>query len=280
MNNPSNSKEEKLPLGVFTHLGDDPMQMLNTVREYGFPTCQIQSPGEDYLSGERVPALNEALRETGVAISSMFIGFQGQVWDLVQGPETIGFVPLATREQRVIHARRVSDLARMIDLHSVTSHVGFIPEDPNDPAYPDLVAVLRDFALYCRNNGQTFCFETGQETPWTLRRAIEDIGTGNLGINLDPANLLMYGKAHPQDAVHIIGEFVRNTHCKDGCWPREAGKLGPEMPLGDGMVDFPRLIAKLKAIGYSGPLTIEREISGEQQIKDILRAKQMLEAIA
>jgi len=274
------SDSGKLPLGVIIQLGDDPLEGLEKVQQYGFPTCQINIPSEDYVSGKKVPALKQALRATGLKVTTVFIGFEGQVWDLVRGPETIGFVPLATRKERFIEARRVSDFARQIDLDSVTVHAGFIPEDPNDPAYGELVECLRDFALYCKGNGQFLCFETGQETPWTLRRTIESIGTGNLGVNLDPANLLMYGKAHPQDAVYVIGEFVRNTHCKDGCWPREAGKLGPEMPLGEGLVDFPRLIPKLKAFGYRGPLTIEREIHGEQQVKDILRAKEILEKLA
>jgi len=280
MSTAKNQATPKLPLGVIVRLGDNAMETLGRVQEHGFPTCQLYPPSESYLSGEKIPELKEALRETGIGITSVFIGFDGQIWNPTDGPRTIGFVPLATREERFAQARRVSDFARKVGLDAVTTHVGFIAEDPNDPDYPVLVRLLREFALYCKNNGQTFSFETGQETPWTLRRTIEDVGTDNLGVNLDPANLLMYGKAHPQDAVYVIGEFVRNTHCKDGCWPREAGKLGPEMPMGEGMVDFPRLIAKLKAMNYTGPLTIEREISGEKQIEDILRAKKILEALA
>ena len=124
-----------------------------------------------------------------------------------------------------------------------------------------------------------FCLETGQETPVTLLRCLLDVGTGNMGVNLDPANLLMYGKANPVDAVDVLGAHIKTVHAKDGEYPTDPYKLGVEKPLGEGRVDFPRLIAKLKGIGYGGPLIIEREISGEQQIRDIVRAKEMLEPL-
>lgn len=270
---------EKLPLGVIVHLRDDPLEPFQKVKELGFPTCQLYSPPEDYLGGKKNPQFKEALERTGVKVTSVFIGFEGQVWNLVDGPSTIGFVPLKTRAARVAHARRISDWVRDVGLDSVTSHVGFIPEDPSDPIYPELIRTLEEYIGYCKANSQGFRFETGQETPQTLRRAIEDIGMGNVGINLDPANLLMYGKAKPLEALNIIGKYVLATHCKDGKWPTEPGKLGKECPMGEGDVDFPRLIPRLKSMGYKGPLTIEREISGDQQIKDILRAKEILDKL-
>jgi hypothetical protein len=90
--------------------------------------------------------------------------------------------------------------------------------------------------------------------------------------------ILMHGLAKA-GLFLCAGIVEQNTHCKDGCWPKAAGELGPEMPMGEGMVDFPRLIGKLKAMNYAGPLTIEREIPGEKQIEDILRAKKILEAL-
>ena len=108
---------------------------------------------------------------------------------------------------------------------------------------------------------------------------IEDVGLDNLGVNLDPANLILYGKANPVDALDTIGEFVRDVHGKDGCYPTDAKHLGAEMPLGKGRVNFPALIARLKELGYDGPITIEREISGEEQVRDILAAKALLETL-
>ena len=124
-----------------------------------------------------------------------------------------------------------------------------------------------------------FWFETGQETPITLLRTIEDVGTGNMGINLDPANLLMYGKANPVDALDVFGKYVTGVHAKDGEYPTNGRDLGVEMPLGEGRVNFQVLIPKLKALGYTGALTIEREISGPQQNEDIRRAMELLDPL-
>ena len=112
-----------------------------------------------------------------------------------------------------------------------------------------------------------------------MLRTIEDIGAENVGVNLDPANLLMYGKANPVDALDVIGRYVRGVHAKDGEYPTDGRSLGVEKPLGQGRVNFPALLAKLHALGYDGALTIEREISGPQQIEDIRAAKAFLQRI-
>ena len=135
----------------------------------------------------------------------------------------------------------------------------------------------------CKENGQNFLFETGQETPVTLKRAIQDIekvlGKGNVGINLDPANLLMYGKANPVDALEVFGEYVMGIHGKDGKYPTDGHHLGDEVPLGQGKVNYPAFIAKLKEVGYEGDITIEREIDGDEQKKDIRMAKDLLDKL-
>ncbi len=128
----------------------------------------------------------------------------------------------------------------------------------------------------CAGEGIDFWFETGQETPVTLLRMIQDIGGDNVGINLDPANLLMYGKGNPIDAVDVFGEYVRGMHAKDGDYPTDGISLGLERPLGEGRVNFPVLMPKLKEKGFCGAVTIEREIAGPQQIADIKHAMKLL----
>ena len=163
-----------------------------------------------------------------------------------------------------------------IGVKSITSHVGAIPNDPKSPLYLEFVPSMKKFVEYCQKNGQIFCFETGQELPSTLKRTIIDIGD-EAYVNLDPANLILYGMAHPLDAVEILGEYVRGVHAKDALWPNRDEGLGIEVPVGKGEVDFPLLISRLKEKGFKGPITIEREISGEQQKKDILEAKKFLQ---
>lgn len=151
------------------------------------------------------------------------------------------------------------------------------------PVYEEVLVACKAIVEKCKENGQNFLFETGQETPVTLKRAIQDIekavGKGNVGINLDPANLIMYGKANPVDALEVFGEYVMGIHGKDGKYPTDGHHLGDEVPLGQGKVNYSAFIAKLKEIGYQGDITIEREISGEEQKKDIRMAKELLDKL-
>ena len=101
----------------------------------------------------------------------------------------------------------------------------------------------------------------------------------NLGINLDAANLILYGKANPIDSLSVFGEYVRNIHAKDEKYPTSRKALGEETPLGKGDVNFPVFVEKLKRIEYDMDITIEREISGEEQKRDIREAKIYLEEL-
>ena len=142
-----------------------------------------------------------------------------------------------------------------------------------------MAAALKTVARHLQANGQTLLFETGQETPVAMLRMFEAIGTDNLGVNLDTANLILYGKANPVDALDVFGRYVLGVHAKDGFYPENGHDLGREVPLGRGKVDFPALLRRLRELGYDGCLTIEREIAGEEQARDIREAKLYLEAI-
>ena len=173
-----------------------------------------------------------------------------------------------------------SDFAEKINVKNVATHVGFLPEVPSDEDFVGVVSVLKYLVTYMKAKDQTFLFETGQETPVTMLRAIEAIGMDNVGINFDTANLVLYGKANTADALDVFGKYVRNTHCKDGEYPTEGTALGREVPLGEGRANMPAVMKKLAALDYDGPYIIEREISGEEQIKDIINARDLILKIA
>jgi sugar phosphate isomerase/epimerase len=171
-----------------------------------------------------------------------------------------------------------SDFAHRIGVKNIVTHVGFIPENPSDPDFNGTVAALKHLCGYMKQKEQFFLFETGQETPITLLRTIEAIGTRNVGINLDTANPILYGKANPLDALDVFGKYVMDTHIKDGFYPTNGMYLGHESRAGDGKANIPAVVKKLiTEYGYQGPFTIEREISGEQQLNDIIHAKRLLE---
>jgi len=270
----------RLKLGMIIPLREDVESEFRKVQNLGFPTCQVSCWNVDLYNDEMAKRLKSASEDYDVEITTLWAGLPGRyVWNFIEGPSTIGLVPPRWRRVRMKALRKASDFARKVGVESVTTHVGFIPEDPQDRKYVTLIPLLKEVARFCGENGQSFWFETGQETPVTLLRTIEDIGAENLGVNFDPANLLMYGKANPIDALDIIGTYVRGVHAKDGEYPTNGRELGKEKPLGEGRVNYPVLIPKLKSLGYRGALTIEREIKGPQQIRDIKRAKKILEAL-
>jgi L-ribulose-5-phosphate 3-epimerase len=201
------------------------------------------------------------------------------VWDFMQGPSTIGLVPPATRAARIDALKQASDFAKLLGVHQVQTHCGFIPENPEDPLYKETVAAIKEVAQHCAQNDQLFLMETGQETPTTMSRAIRDVNLPNLGVGLDTANLILYGKANPVDAVAILGPHVHAVHAKDGRWPTDPDKLGEEVLIGTGLVDFKKVFEGLRKGGYTGAITIERETSGPQQIEDVRKEKQYLEQV-
>jgi L-ribulose-5-phosphate 3-epimerase len=141
------------------------------------------------------------------------------------------------------------------------------------------VEAIRTVAKHCQGNGQAFLMETGQETPTTMSRAIHDVNMPNLGVGFDTANLLLYGNGNPVDAVDILGPHVRSVHAKDGRWPTDPYKFGEEVQIGKGLVNFREVFTKLHRLGYTGAISIEREISGAQQMEDIRQEKVYLERV-
>jgi len=271
---------DKLKIGVMMSLGHDVREEIKKVHDLGLASCQLGCWAPEHYTEESLAAVKSATKEFGVEVSAIWAGYPGDVhWNFIDGPATIGLVPPETRDVRVAALIKGAEFAAKLGVGAAITHAGFIPENPKDPLYAGTVEALAKVARRCKELGIWFCFETGQETPITLLRTMTDIGTGNLGVNLDPANLLMYGKANPIDALDILGPYVKGVHAKDGEYPTEPMHLGVEKPLGQGRVNFPVLISKLKSFGYTGALTIEREISGDQQIEDIRMAVKLLEPL-
>ena len=244
----------------------------------GLDTVQVGLPYDLEVTEEATRALTEANK--ALPQVSMILSWSGPaVWDFIEGPATLGIVPLKYRTERVAQLKAQLDFVGACGVKLISTHAGFIPESPNDPAYAGVVNTLRELADYAAQYGIWYNLETGQETPTTLRRVIIDTGAKNIGINLDPANLMMYGKANPVDSLDVFGKYVGGVHGKDGLYPTDGNRLGKETPLGQGKVNYPLFIRRLKEVGYTGPITIEREISGDQQTKDILEGKALLERL-
>lgn len=258
----------------------DILEKFRKNQELGINSCQICIWNVDiFKSDEHAEKIKAAIAETGINVSSLWAGWTGPCeWNFTAGPDTIGLVPVAYRFTRLSELKSASDFAEKIGVKQVITHVGFIPENPSATEFNGTVAALRNLCGYMKKKGQYFLFETGQETPITLLRTIEAIGTGNIGVNLDTANPILYGKANPVDALDVFGKYVMDTHIKDGFYPTNGMYLGHEARAGDGKANIPEVVRKLIVeYNYEGPFTIEREISGEQQTADIIHAKKLLE---
>ena len=270
-----------MELGLLIVPFSAPEEKFHVLRELGLTNCFLSLDG--YIGGftpQVVSQYRDLTAKYNITVTTVeVVRPEPLEWNFLRGPSTIGLVPPKYRAARIDALRQVSDFAKELGIAQVQTHCGFIPEDPADPLYPGAVEAIRTVAQHCHGNGQYFLMETGQETPTTMSRMIRDVAMPNLAVGLDTANLILYGKANPVDAVDILGPHVRSIHAKDGRWPTDPSQLGEEVLIGKGLVNFREVFTKLHRIGYTGAVTIERETSGPQQIEDVRQEKIYLERI-
>lgn len=256
-------------IGVIYHLSEILKNGADKLIELGLDCVQIQCFTPELFTKENADKVKNAL-DGKIRISSFWCGWTGpKIWNFTDGPQTLGLVPVAYRFQRMRELMLGADFASWLGVTDMATHVGFIPENPSTEEYRGVFGAVHKVASYCKEKGINFNFETGQETPVTLMRLITELNMDNVGINLDPANLIIYGKGNPVDAVDIFKGYVRGVHVKDADYTNSFYCLGKERVVGEGTVNFPIFLPKLIRNGYTGDFYIEREISGEQQIIDI-----------
>lgn len=249
------------------------------LRDNGIDSCQLVSWNPDLWTDENAETIKGFAEKHGITISAFWNGWRGPAaWNFYEGQTTLGLVPPEYREMRIEDLCHGSDFAKKLGVTDVVTHMGFIPENPNEQNFYDFCDAVRVVAEHCKANGQYLLFESGQETPVTMLRCFETVGLDNLACNLDTANVILYGKANPVDALDVIGKYVRNLHAKDGFYPTNGRELGIEVPIGEGKVNFRALFEKLKELGYDRYVTIEREIGGDENT-GILNAYKYLDNI-
>lgn len=254
-----------------------PIEGVRKAAEIGADGVQVYTVRGDMapeaLDADKRAAFKALCAEQGVVISALCGDMGGGFRNPDNNPEAIR------------RSKLIVDLAVDLDATVVTTHIGVVPEDPGDPAYDIMLAACREIADYGASKGVTFAIETGPEKATTLKAFLDRIDSKGLGVNLDPANLVMVVADDPVAAVRTLGPYIVHTHAKDGIqlepgtaegvYHRDESK-GPrakfkEVPLGEGAVDWDRYLKALEEIGYTGFLTIERE-TGEDPAADIKRA--------
>jgi sugar phosphate isomerase/epimerase len=272
---------ESMELGMITTFSEGVEATLERVRELGLRTIQYLYLHGDGRSESHVEEIRRHLASTEIRITALFCTYADMDYSTIANSiVTGGLVPVRYRKERAEETKRIADMAASLGADAVALHYGAIPEDPAREDYSDLIETTQDLCEYCQTLGLTLNLETGEDTSETLLRFIGEVDRPNLGINFDPANMILYGKGEPIKALREVGPHVFSCHCKDATWSNSPGiEWGEETPLGQGEVDFVDFIRTLHSFDYQGPLTIEREIEGDKQLEDIRAAMEFLETV-
>lgn len=273
---------DKHPLGAFMIIDNGLNLRLETAKNLGIPTAQILAPPVENQTQKEIKNLQKTFSDYGIQITVVFCGFDGESYaDIPTVEKTVGLVPLQTRKQRLKDAQRISDFARQLDVPAIGLHIGFIPEERDNLILEDIVEIAQTLCDYCNVNSQRVHLETGQESAQTLLSFFKQVNRKNLAINFDPANMILYGSGEPIPALELVGNYVKSVHCKDAKWASNPGiEWGTEVALGEGDVNMELFLQTLKKMNYVGPLTIEREIAGINQARDIEKGVKLLRSIS
>ncbi|HEY8504545.1 MAG TPA: sugar phosphate isomerase/epimerase family protein, partial [Gemmataceae bacterium] len=240
-------------------------ELKNLLGQLGTDVVQIACGDPHHASWDEGDDMPKAAREAGFRMTGAMLGFPGEDYTTPQTiQKTGGFGDPATRAERLERFRWGLERTLALGLTDLMLHAGFIPE-AGEPDRGPFLETLRKVGDLARDAGVTVAFETGQETSDLLRRTLDELSHPNLKVNFDPANMLLYDKDDPLQAVERLGKDIRSVHVKDAKRPPRPSVWGEEVPLGEGQVNIPEFIRALKRVGYRGPLCIEREVGDQQQ---------------
>lgn len=262
-----------LEVGLMFWGDHEPLKMIRAVKSLGLRCGHLGFTSAVNFDG-LADVYKQALADEDFTVTAVFAAYDGESYaDVPTVQQTVGFIPEATREAREKRTYEVVDMTAAIGVPIFACHIGFVPDDHTDPVYAPVRDMVRRICDYCAAKNIMFALETGQEPAESLLHFLEDVARPNLKINFDPANLILYGTSEPISALKLVGKHVVSCHAKDGNWPKAPGTLGTEMPLGEGSVGMANFVNTLKEIGYKGALTIEREVSLDQDMDDRHQAK-------
>jgi len=274
----------RFPIGVIIDsFRVDIKSAVKKAAEVGANGIQVYSTsGEmapENLVGQKRADFRSLVADNGLVISAL-------CGDLGGG----GFTDPEKNVWKIEKSKRILDLAKELGTDVVTTHIGVVPEDENTDRFKIMQEACFDLSRYADDIGAHFAIETGPEKSATLKNFLDSLGSTGVGVNLDPANLVMVTGDDPAGAVHNLKDYIVHTHAKDG---KQNYYVDPdiiygmveshivtadsfiEVPLGEGSVNWDEYLKALEDIGYKGFLTIEREV-GDDPEKDIRKAVEFL----
>jgi len=216
------------------------------------------------------------LRQNEIEIVSGMFGCVGEDYSTLETIRaTGGIAPDATWPQNLPAIQASAEIAAKLGLRLVTFHAGFLPHEKSDPAFNKMVERLRMIAGLFAAKKIALGFETGQETAPALAAFLTELNRPNVGVNFDPANMILYGKGNPVAALRVLSPWLRQVHIKDATSTQIPGTWGAEVAVGSGEVEWPGFFATLRGLQFTGNLVIERE-AGDQRLTDIVIARELV----
>lgn len=272
------SLKDRLAVCSWSLQPTSPQQLIEHLRAIGITRVQLAL--DPLREAPEVWGETAALfRQSGITIVSGMFGTVGEDYTSLESiRRTGGLVPESTWEENWENVQANAELAQQLGLRLVTFHAGFLPHDESDPEFEQLQHRIRLVADVFAAKNIDLAFETGQESADTLKIFLEKLGRVNAGVNFDPANMVLYDKGNPIEALRTLASWVKQCHIKDANRTKTPGNWGDEVPVGTGEVDWKKFFSVLKDIGFVGDCCIERE-AGNQRVTDIITARKLVEAV-
>jgi sugar phosphate isomerase/epimerase len=267
--------ESRLAVCSWSLQPETPEALVAHLREIGIPRVQLALDPlrENPDTWGKTAVLLDA---EGIEIVSGMFGTIGEDYSSLDAiRESGGVVPDEHWDANWANIQAVASIAAGLGLKIVTFHAGFLPHEESDTGFAKLLGRITQIADVFDASCIELGFETGQETADTLRLFLEKLDRPSVGVNFDPANMLLYDKGDPIDALETLAPFLKQCHIKDATQTKEAGTWGAEVTVGTGEVDWPAFFATLAKLGYEGDCCIERE-AGEQRVTDIKTARKFV----
>ena len=269
---------ERLAVCTWSLQPEGPPQLIQQLKALGIPRVQLALDPIRTQPEVWGDFLKESV-DHGISIVSGMFGTAGEDYSTMETIRlTGGLVPDATWEENWKNIQAIAGLAKSMHIRLVTFHAGFLPHDEGDPEFTKLLRRIRLVADVFAAKDIDLGFETGQETAGALRAFLEKLQRPNVGVNFDPANMLLYDKGNPIEALRILGPWIRQCHIKDAKKTRQAGTWGDEVAVGTGEVNWTEFFRVLEELKFSGYCCIERE-AGHQRLEDIRTAREFVESL-
>jgi len=273
----STSFRDRLAVCSWSLQPESPQRLIEHLRQIGISRVQISL---DPVHENPVVwgSTEDFFRYHGIEMVSGMFGTVGEDYSTIDSiRRTGGLAPDDTWAENWENAQENAALAHQLGLKLVTFHAGFLPHKENDPEFEKLRHRVGLVADVFAAKGIELAFETGQETADTLVLFLQRLGRSNVGVNFDPANMILYDKGNPITALRTLAPWVRQCHIKDANRTSRPGTWGEEVVAGTGQVDWKQFFSTLDEMRFTGWCSIERE-AGNQRVADIIATRKFIES--